>query len=114
MGCPPDNGNSQCSDSPEWHDTKGNNCAWYTKNDHGCSIYANEGQRQHCKKSCKTCEAPGLQPGEVCGFFRILRGENHCGVEQSAAYAFSSLYSSSQELEEGTSSPQCQGRLDWN
>lgn len=41
--CPDDNSNPDCFDSSSWTDSHGLDCAWYLKNDPGCSIYVD-----HC------------------------------------------------------------------
>merc|ERR1711865_461309 len=111
--CPPDNLNPTCSDSAAWADTQGYNCAWYTKNDPGCTLYVDQGQRSNCAQSCKTCPPLPLPAGEICGFFRIQRGNNHCGIEEPAAHTFAQVYSSSTEF--GSSSPAgCADKPAWN
>jgi len=90
-----------CADSSLWTDRLGYGCSWYTKNDPGCSVHADSGQREHCPRTCKTCAAPTLKAGEVCGFFRILRGSDHCGIERLAAHTFSAVYSPSTEFSWG-------------
>lgn len=116
--CPDDNGNPNCFDSTSWTDRQGYNCAWYTQNDPGCAIYKDVGQRANCNKSCKTCASPALSPGEWCGFFRILRGQNHCGVEALASHAFAMVYSASvEETPAGAaagSAASCADRGEWN
>jgi len=111
--CPLDNLNPTCSDSAVWVDPQGYDCSWYTKNDPGCAIYVDTGQRAHCRQSCKTCKALPLPQGEVCGFFRILRGVNHCGVEELAAHTFVEMYSPSTEFVSSTNAD-CIDRPAWN
>jgi len=111
--CPADNGSPMCADSASWSDIHGYNCEWYTKHDPGCALFVDVGQRMNCRKSCKTCEAPALPKGEVCGFFRIQRGDNHCGIEELAAHAFVSVYSPSVELT-APASTSCADLPEWN
>lgn len=112
--CARDNGNPDCFDSTTWVDESGYNCAWYTKNDPGCRLYKDTGQMARCPKSCKTCDAPALPDGEVCGFFRIRRGDNHCGIEELAAHAYAAMYSPSSEAGVRGPDTACADRAQWN
>jgi len=112
--CPADNGNPDCFDSTTWTDSQGFNCAWYTKNDPGCALYVDAGQKQLCPKSCKTCKSRELPAGERCGYFRVVRGINHCGIEALALHTFVSSYSPSVEETMSIDGGVCINRADWN
>lgn len=111
--CPLDNLNPTCSDSAMWRDKQGFGCAWYTQNDPGCALFKDTGQRANCKQSCKTCDALPLPDGELCGYFRILRGVNHCSIEELAAHGFAHVYSPSSEFT-SASNGNCVDQVSWN
>ena len=46
-----------CIDSRAWVDEYGDGCAWYARNDPGCTYYSNVGQMEHCRMTCGTCRA---------------------------------------------------------
>jgi len=92
------NSDSSCVDSPLWRDSTNQGCAWYAANDPACAVQVNEGQLQHCQRTCKTCPPGQRRPGEKCGYFRILRGMNHLGIEASAGHAFAAGWAPPDEL----------------
>lgn len=83
-----DNLNPSCADNQLWRDAFGNGCAWYLSNDPGCEVFPEVGQLAKCPRACRSCAPPPLRSGEVCGYFRILRGSNHLGIETSAAHTY--------------------------
>merc|ERR1712014_6522 len=83
-----DNMNPDCKDSSVWRDEFGNGCDWYAHNDQGCKVYPDSGQMMHCRNSCRNCLPPSLQDGEICGYFRFRRGQNHLGIEAAAMHTY--------------------------
>jgi cysteine-rich repeat protein len=45
-----------CADDPAWLDYWMRPCNWYAGNDPGCVVQPDEGQREHCRLACQTCE----------------------------------------------------------
>lgn len=79
---------ADCSDSAIWRDEFGNGCDWYTLNDLGCKLHPDSGQIQNCPRVCGHCPALAPQTGEICGYFRIARGQNTLGIEAFAAHTY--------------------------
>mmetsp|Transcript_43759 Transcript_43759/g.76792 ORF Transcript_43759/g.76792 Transcript_43759/m.76792 type:complete len:793 (+) Transcript_43759:105-2483(+) len=77
-----------CADSVTWRDGLGNGCSWYAKQDPGCRLFADKGQMTHCRRTCLNCVPPLPRNGEICGYFRILRGQNTLGIEAAAAHTY--------------------------
>lgn len=80
--------NPDCIDSPIWKDEFGNGCDWYASNDKGCLIHPNSGQLSQCRRACSNCRPEPPRNGEMCGYFRMQRGQNRLGIESFASHTY--------------------------
>lgn len=111
--CPaPDNLNPDCSDSAVWQDAFGNGCDWYRAYDPGCEVYPDGGQMTQCRRACRNCLPPPTRSGEECGYFRIVRGSNHLGIESFATHTYVAGLAPPEDLFSDLA-PTCEDDVSW-
>lgn len=108
----PDNLNPDCADSAVWQDAFGNGCDWYRAYDPGCEVYPDSGQMTQCQRACRNCPPPANRNGETCGYFRIVRGSNHLGIESFATHTYVAGQAPPEDLFSDLA-PTCEDDVSW-